>query len=211
MNIQRQFGREQLLDLLAKEGISDPRVLEAMGRVPRERFVPDGLREHAYRNSPLPIGLEQTISQPLMVAVMVEALRIEPAHRVLEVGTGLGYEAAVLAELASEVFSVERHEPLATAAAERLRDAGYAKVQVRQGDGSHGWVEHAPYDGIVVAAASREVPLPLLEQLRIGGRLVIPYEFDSRNQQLFCITRVDEHRFAHENLGGVRFVPLVTG
>ena len=211
MDLRSQNEREQLLALLVKEGIGDPRVLAAMRRVPRENFVPEDLRKHAYRNSPLPIGLGQTTSQPLIIAVMVEALRIEATHRVLEIGTGLGYEAAVLAELALEVFTVERHEELATSAAERLRDAGYANVQVRHGDGTQGWAEHAPYDGIVVAAASREVPKPLLAQLQLGGRLVIPYELPGGYQQLLCITRVEEKRFDHENLGGVQFVPLVTG
>lgn len=211
MNLRLQDERKKLLKLLVKEGISDERVLEAMRRVPREQFVPEALRKHAYRNSPLPIGMDQTVSQPLIVAMMLAALRIESSHRVLEVGTGLGYEAALLAELAREVFTVERHEPLATAAAECLREAGYANVQVRHGDGSQGWAEHAPYDGIVVAAAGREIPQPLLAQLREGGRLVIPYEFGERNQQLLCITRVGENRFERENLGGVRFVPLVSG
>jgi protein-L-isoaspartate(D-aspartate) O-methyltransferase len=211
MSIHFETEREQLLNLLVKEGVSDERVLEAMRRVPRERFVPKNLRKLAYRNSPLPIGLDQTISQPLIVAMMLAALRVESAHRVLEVGTGLGYEAAVLSELAQEVFTIERHEPLATAAAERLLKGGYTNVHVHCGDGSLGWEEYAPFDGIVVAAAGREVPRPLFEQLRVGGRLVIPYEFGERNQQLLCITRVSERHFERENLGGVQFVPLVTG
>lgn len=211
MDSQLAKEREQLLKLLSKEEIRDPRVIDAMRSVPRERFVPQGLEKYAYRNSPLPIGLEQTISQPLIVAVMVDALAVEPTDRLLEIGTGLGYEAAVLAELAAEVFTVERHAPLATSAAERLRETGYANVEVRHGDGSLGWVEHAPYDGIIVAAAGREIPQPLLAQLRVGGRLVIPYEFGRRDQQLLCITRVAQNRFERENLGGVQFVPLVTG
>ena len=202
--------RERLVDVLKKEAVVDGKVLNAIRRVPREEFVPEKLQKSAYRNSPLSIGLGQTTSQPLIVAVMAEALQIQPQHRVLEIGTGLGYAAAVLAELAQEVFTVERHGALATSAAERLRKLDYAHVHVRHGDGSQGWAEHAPYDGIVVAAASPNLPPPLLEQLRIGGRLVIPYQVNSVNQQLLCLTRVEENKFDRETLCGVQFVPLVS-
>ncbi len=202
--------RERLVDLLREEGIVDGRVLDAIGRVPREEFVPERRRDSAYRNSPLPIGCGQTISQPLIVAVMVEALRIQPHHRVLEIGTGLGYAAAVLAELAEEVFTVERHESLAAAATERLRRLNYTHVHVRHGDGTQGWAEHGPYDGIVVAAASPDIPPPLLEQLRIGGRLLIPYQSTFYDQQLLRLTRVGESKFDRTSLGGVQFVPLVS-
>jgi protein-L-isoaspartate(D-aspartate) O-methyltransferase len=201
--------RERLVDNLREEGIVDDRVLDAIGRVPREQFVPDSQRDSAYHNSPLPIGCGQTISQPLIVAVMVEALRVQPHHRVLEIGTGLGYAAAVLAELAGEVFTVERHESLATAATERLQKANYTHVHVRHGDGTQGWAEHGPFDGIVVAAASHDIPPSLLEQLRIGGRLVIPCQITFYNQQLLSVTRVDEKKFDRVSLGGVQFVPLI--
>ena len=202
--------RERLVDILKQEGVNDCRVISAMRQVPREEFVPEDMQKSAYRNSPLSIGLGQTTSQPLIVAVMAEALQIQPQHRVLEIGTGLGYAAAVLAELAQEVFTVERHGALATSAAERLRKLDYAHVHVRHGDGSQGWAEHAPYDGIVVAAASPNVPPALLEQLRIGGRLVIPCQVNSVNQQLLCITREEENKFDRETLCGVQFVPLVS-
>ena len=202
--------RERLVDILKQEGVHDCRVIRAMRQVPREEFVPEDMQKSAYRNSPLSIGLGQTTSQPLIVAVMAEALQIRPHHRVLEIGTGLGYAAAVLAELAQEVFTVERHEALATSAAERLRKSNYAHVHVRHGDGTQGWAEHAPYDGIVVAAASPNLPPPLLEQLRIGGRLVIPHQVTSNRQQLLCMTRVDENKYDRETLCGVQFVPLVS-
>ena len=201
--------RERLVDILKEEGVIDCRVLNAVRHVPREEFVPENMRKSAYRNSPLSIGCGQTISQPLVVAVMAEAMQIQPHHCVLEIGTGLGYAAAILAELAQEVFTVERHEALATSAAERLRKSNYTRAHVRHGDGTQGWAEHAPYDSIVVAAASPNLPPPLLEQLRIGGRLVIPYQVTTNNQQLLCLTRVDENKFDRVSLGGVQFVPLV--
>jgi len=190
--------------------VADEAVIQAMECVPRELFLPPEARVLAYVNKALPIEEGQTISQPLIVAVMAEALQIQPQHRVLEIGTGLGYAAAVLAELAQEVFTVERHGALATSAAERLRKLDYAHVHVRHGDGTQGWAEHAPYDGIVVAAASPNLPPPLLEQLRIGGRLVIPHQVSSVNQQLLCITRVEENKFDRVTLCGVQFVPLVS-
>lgn len=201
--------RERLFDTLEKQGVCDFRVLEAMRRVRREEFVPQSMRKYAYRNAPLSIGCGQTISQPLIVAIMVQALQIQPHHRVLEIGTGLGYAAAVLAELAQEVFTVERHETLATSAAARLTRLHYDNVNVLNGDGIEGWAEHAPYDGIVVAAASPSLPMALQEQLRIGGRLVIPYQVTPASQQLLCLTCVDEQQFHREDLCGVQFVPLV--
>ena len=208
--IDWHIQRERLVDVLQQEGVVDVEVLNALRRVPREEFVPENMQKSAYRNSPLSIGLGQTTSQPLIVAVMAEALQIQPQHRVLEIGTGLGYAAAVLAELAQEVFTVERHGALATSAAERLRKLGYAHVHVRHGDGTQGWAEHAPYDGIVVAAASPNLPPALLEQLRIGGRLVIPCQTTSNRQQLLCMTRVEENKFNRVTLCGVQFVPLVS-
>ncbi len=152
----------------------DERVLEAMQRVPRHLFVPDVLKPFAYNNSPLPIGFDKTISQPFIVAVMTDLLEIEPGDRVLEVGTGLGYHAAVLAELADEVFTVEIIEELAAAAEERLRELGYGNITIRVGDGSLGWPEFAPFDRILVTAGAELVPASLIEQLAPGGRMVLP-------------------------------------
>jgi len=160
---------------LRSRGISDPRVLAAMGAVPRHLFVDAALRERAYDDSPLPIDAAQTISQPYMVALMSEALALEGAERVLEIGTGSGYQTAILAELASEVFSVERLAVLAERARERLAALGYQeRVHVQLGDGGYGWPAAAPFDAIIVTAAAQSVPRPLLEQLSDGGALVLP-------------------------------------
>jgi protein-L-isoaspartate(D-aspartate) O-methyltransferase len=193
---------------LRSRGIRDEGVLRAMGRVPRERFLPETLAEFAYNDSPLPIAEEQTISQPYIVALMTEALALKPGDRVLEVGTGSGYAAAVLAEVAKDVFTIERHKTLADEADKRLRALGYQNVLVRCGDGSNGWPEQAPFDGIVVAAGGPTVPESLLGQLAIGGRLVIPIG-PMRGQELQRITRTTRDKFVRESLGAVRFVPLV--
>ncbi|MFQ5459763.1 MAG: protein-L-isoaspartate(D-aspartate) O-methyltransferase, partial [Anaerolineae bacterium] len=159
---------------LAVRGIADGAVLTAMAMVPREAFVDPDLAEYAYDDAPLPIDAGQTISQPYMVALMLEALEVRPSDRVLEVGTGSGYAAAVLSMIAAEVFTVERIESLATAARRRLADLGHDNVHVRRGDGTLGWREEAPFDAVVVAAGGPEAPQALLEQLGVGGRLVIP-------------------------------------
>jgi protein-L-isoaspartate(D-aspartate) O-methyltransferase len=194
---------------LERRGIRDPLVLEAMRRVPREAFVPPELADEAYADGPLPIGEGQTISQPYIVALMVEALELRGGERVLEIGAGTGYAAAVLAEIAAEVYTVERHAPLAREARERLRALGYDHVQLRVGDGSRGWPEHAPYDAIVVAAGAPEVPEALKEQLAVGGRLVIPVGQGRTLQELLRLRRLSETEYQREELGGVRFVPLV--
>jgi protein-L-isoaspartate(D-aspartate) O-methyltransferase len=194
---------------LERRGIRDPLVLEAMRSVPREAFVPPELADEAYADGPLPIGEGQTISQPYIVALMVEALELRGGERVLEIGAGSGYAAAVLAEIAAEVDTVERHAPLAEEARERLRALGYENVQLRVGDGSRGWPEHAPYDAIVVAAGAPEVPEALKEQLAVGGRLVIPVGQGRTLQELLRLRRLSETEFQREELGGVRFVPLV--
>lgn len=194
---------------VAGRGIRDPRVIEAMGTVPRESFVRPEHRRWAYVDGPLSIGMGQTISQPYVVAWMAEALELAPGDRVLEVGTGSGYAAAVLARLCVEVYSVERHAFLADAAGKRLRALGYANVQIRHGDGGEGWPEHAPYDAIVVAAAGLRVPEPLREQLRIGGRLVMPVGSAGRGQVLVRERRGRSGDFNREELGMVRFVPLL--
>ncbi|NUT54799.1 MAG: protein-L-isoaspartate(D-aspartate) O-methyltransferase, partial [Thermoleophilia bacterium] len=166
-------GAPELARFLARRGIRDQRVLRAIGSVPRELFVPEELRGHAYADQALPIGHEQTISQPYMVAAMLEALGLD-GGRALDVGTGSGYQAAVLAELADEVVTIERVPELAERARETLARAGYGTVDVRVGDGTLGVPDRAPYDGIVVAAAAPAVPEPLYEQLAEGGRLVVP-------------------------------------
>ncbi len=194
---------------IAARGVSDPRVLEAMGTVPREAFLPDEMAEFAYEDAPLPIEAEQTISQPFIVALMAASLELQPGDRVLEVGTGSGYAAAVLAKLAAEVFTVERHAVLADLARRSLAALGFDNVQVLLGDGSGGWPEHAPYDAIVVAAGGPEVPRPLLDQLAVGGRLVIPVGAELHLQELVRVRRQSADEFVQERLGGVRFVPLI--
>jgi len=200
-------ARARMVDTqIAARGVRDPRVLEAMRTVPRHRFVDPSLAGEAYNDYPLPIGHGQTISQPFIVAYMVELLRVKPEHRVLEVGTGCGYQAAVLGELAREVYTIEIVEPLARCAKETLAALGYENVHVRHGDGYHGWPEQAPFDGIIVAAAPEEVPPALVEQLAPGGRLVIPVGRD--DQEIRVITRSAEG-IVEERLIPVRFVPLV--
>jgi protein-L-isoaspartate(D-aspartate) O-methyltransferase len=189
-------------------GVHDPAVLAAMARVPREAFVPDDLARLAYADRPLPIGAGQTISQPYIVAAMTEALRLQPRDRVLEVGTGSGYSAAVLATIVAEVFTIEVVEDLAESARRRLGDLGYANVHVRHGDGSVGWPEHAPYDAIVVTAGSPDVPPSLLRQLAIDGRLVMPVG-PLRSQRLIRIVRSGEDTYEREVLEEVAFVPLI--
>ncbi len=205
-----QALRNQMVDRqIASRGVRDPRVLEAMRTVPREAFVAERFAELAYDDSPLPIGEEQTISQPYVVALMGEALEIRPEDKVLEIGSGSGYAAAVLSRLAREVYAVERHESLARDAEERLARLGYANVRILQGDGTLGWPEHAPYDAIVVAAGGPEVPPALLAQLAEGGRLVIPIGRDPRDQDLVRVRRRAEGGDVREVLGSVRFVPLI--
>lgn len=198
--------REELIRELAAD-ITDQRVLDAIRRVPREAFVPEDLRYAAYENRPQPIGHEQTISQPLMVALMTQALQLTGDERVLEVGTGSGYQAAILSLLARHVVTVERVPDLAQSAEERLRHLGYANVEVHEAGEQLGWPEGGPYDAIIVTAAAPEIPLPLLNQLAMGGRLVIPV--GSRDlQELVRITKTPQGAQRH-NLGPCRFVPLL--
>lgn len=194
---------------IASRGVKDERVLKAMRTVPREAFIPDHLAEFAYDDTPLPIEVEQTISQPYVVALMAEALEIHPEDRVLEVGAGSGYAAAVLGQVAHEVWAIERHQVLARLADNRMRGLGYSNVHVRQGDGTLGWPEQAPYDAIVVAAGGPEVPPALVDQLAPGGRLVIPVGPDPRLQELVRVRKNTGGTITQEDLGAVRFVPLV--
>ncbi|HEU4578206.1 MAG TPA: protein-L-isoaspartate(D-aspartate) O-methyltransferase [Polyangiaceae bacterium] len=200
--------RAMVDDQLLRRGISDQRVLEAFLHVPRQEFVEAGLREFAHRDTPLSIGNGQTISQPYVVALTAQALALTGSERVLEVGAGSGYAAAILSRLAREVYTVERHEGLAATAAERLERLGYANVKVLVGDGTLGWPEHAPFDAIAVAAAAPEVPRALLEQLAPGGRLLIPVGSSSSRQVLLRITREGDE-FREEPILDVRFVPLI--
>jgi protein-L-isoaspartate(D-aspartate) O-methyltransferase len=194
---------------IAARGVRAPRVLQAMRTVPREAFIDDMLRDAAFDDGPLPIGEQQTLSQPYIVALMIEALDLQGDERVLEVGTGSGYASAVLACLARQVFSIERFASLAASAADRLAALGFGQVQVRQGDGTLGWSEQAPFDAILVSASGPRVPPALKAQLAIGGRLVMPVGRDREQQELLRLTRVAESRFSTRRLGGVRFVPLI--
>jgi protein-L-isoaspartate(D-aspartate) O-methyltransferase len=196
---------------LAARGLDDPAVLRAMGDVPREAFIPAELARYAYEDRPLPIGEEQTISQPYMVAFMTEAARLRPTDRVLEVGTGSGYAAAVFSRIAADVFTVERHARLAREAEARFDELGYDNIHVAVRDGTLGWPQYAPYDAIIVAAGGPgEVPRPLKDQLAPGGRLIIPRGETKLGQDLVRITRsLDGESFREEQLGAVRFVPLI--
>lgn len=201
--------REMVERQIAGRGVRSRVVLDAMGRVHREGFVPSYLGEFAYDDTPLPIEEEQTISQPYIVAFMIEALDLQGTERVLEIGTGSGYAAAVLGEIARDVYTIERHPGLAHSAEERLAEHGYKNIHVRAGDGTLGWPEEAPFAAIVVAAGGPEVPESLREQLEVGGRLVIPLGSSVGSQRLVKVTRVTESEYRSEDLGGVRFVPLV--
>jgi len=205
-----EYLRKQMIDYqLAARGLRDQIVLNAVDAVPREEFVPTELVEFAYSDSPLPIAASQTISQPYIVALMTAALELRPQDRALEVGTGSGYAAAVLAEIAKEVYTIERHKILADTARSKLNELGYNNIRVLYGDGTLGWPEHAPFDAIVVAAGAPEVPENLKQQLAIGGRLVIPVGSTLRTQKLLRVRRISEHEYQEEDLGGVRFVPLI--
>ena len=188
-------------------GVDDEIVLDAMNRVPRHEFVPSRHISQAYADHPLPIGYGQTISQPYIVALMTELLEIQRGDKILEIGTGSGYQAAILAEITPNVFSVEIISELAQAAVERLQRLGYDTVQVRNADGYSGWQEHAPYDAIIVTAAPDHIPQPLVQQLKDGGRMVIPVGPVGGYQTLWRLTKEGD-KVRNENMGGVIFVPL---
>lgn len=203
---QRQARDRMVREQIVNRGVRDARVLAAMRKVPRHFFVPQDTLPAAYLDQPLPIGHGQTISQPYIVAFMSEALELKPQDRVLEIGTGSGYQAAVLAELAREVYSIEIVEPLGKEAAARLKDLGYERVKLRIGDGYRGWPEAAPFDAIIVTAAPDHVPPALVEQLRKGGRMVLPV---GRFAQDLLRLRRTAKGVVQENLLPVRFVPMV--
>ena len=192
---------------LIARGIKDPRVIAAMKKVPRHLFVEEALQSQAYSDHPLPIGEKQTISQPYMVALMTEALQLKGNEKVLEIGSGSGYQTAVLAELAEKVFSVERIRSLAIRARNLLISLGYFNVEIKIFDGTYGWEEMGPYDAIIVTAGAPDIPQPLIDQLAVGGRLVIPVG-DASVQDLFRVTRTEEG-IKKEDLGGCRFVKLI--
>jgi protein-L-isoaspartate(D-aspartate) O-methyltransferase len=205
-----QQQRERMVDQqIAARGITSKATLKAMREVPREHFIPDELAQFAYDDAPLPIEEGQTISQPFVVALMIDALELKPTDRVLEVGAGSGYAAAVLSRIAAEVFGVERYEVLASLAQQRATRLDYDNIKILHGDGTLGWPEHAPYDAIVVSAGGPEVPESLMEQLAIGGRLVIPVGAELRSQELVRVRRTAEHEFERDSLGRVQFVPLI--
>lgn len=202
--------RQQMVDhQLVARGLQDQVVLDAFNRVSREEFVPANLLEFAYRDSPLPIAAGQTISQPYIVALMTEALALKPEDHVLEVGTGSGYTAAILAEIASDVYTIERHKILADTARNKLRQLGFTNIYLLHGDGTLGWPDQAPFDAIIVSAGGPEVPQQLKQQLAIGGRLVIPVGTELRTQRLIRLLRVSKDKYIQEDLGAVSFVPLI--
>jgi protein-L-isoaspartate(D-aspartate) O-methyltransferase len=194
---------------IASRGLVDRRVLDAMWTVPREAFVPAAASEFAYEDTPLAIEEGQTISQPYVVALMAEALQLTPRDRVLEIGAGSGYAAAVLSRVASEVYAMERHAALAELARHRMRELGYHNVHILHGDGTLGCAAHAFYDAIVVAAGAPSIPDALRAQLVIGGRLLIPVGLTPQEQELVRVTRIAENDYEQEGLGDVRFVPLI--
>lgn len=202
-------ARRRLVASIEANGVRDPRVLQALTAVPREGFVSTALAEYAYEDTPLPIGAGQTISQPYVVALMAEHLELQPEDRVLEVGTGSGYAAAVFSRLVDEVYTIERYPELAEEAERRLWALGYRNVQVLAGDGTRGWPDEAPFDAIAVAAGGPTVPRSLKGQLAVGGRLVMPVGSTPRTQSLLRVRRVSERDYQEEDLGAVRFVPLV--
>ena len=201
---------EQLLfEQIEARGVRDPMVLAAMRAVPREYFVPEALRGDAYADTALPIGAGQTISQPYIVAFMLEALALRGGDKVLEIGAGSGYAAAVLSKIANDVFAIERIDSLARRAVENLTEAGCDNVRVRHGDGTEGWPEEAPFDAILVSAGAPDLPTSLMRQLAIGGRLVVPIGSSPRYQDLVRIVRVSAEEYDRENIAEVRFVPLI--
>ncbi|RLA87268.1 MAG: protein-L-isoaspartate O-methyltransferase [Deltaproteobacteria bacterium] len=203
----REERERMVKEQIKARGIDDPRLLSAMGKVPRHLFVPPEYRDSAYEDRPLPIGYGQTISQPYIVALMTYHLQLKPTDRVLEIGTGSGYQAAVLAELVKEVYTIEIIPELAKEASERLKELGYENVHVKCGDGFFGWPEHAPFDAIIITCAAPEVPPRLVDQLREGGRMILPLGADPFYQTLTLIIKRDG-KLEKRRITGVVFVPM---
>jgi len=205
-----QSEREAMVERqLKRRGITEPHILDAFGAVPREEFIGAGYAHLAYGDHPLPIEAQQTISQPYIVALMIEAARIRAGDRVLEVGAGSGYAAAVISRIAERVVGIERQHELVEVARERLQRLGYDNVEIVEGDGSKGWPDEAPYNAILAAASGSHVPQPLIGQLAPGGRLVMPLGDPGWVQELVKVTKGPADKLVRENLGGVRFVPLI--
>ena len=196
---RRMIGRDHL----------DPRVMDAMRQVPREEFVPPNLRQAAFDNGPLPVGYGQTISQPYIVALMTDLLELQAEHRVLEIGTGCGYQSAILSTLCQRVYSMEVVPQLSEATQLRLQEMGYDNVELKVGNGYLGWPDHAPYDGIIVTAAADQVPQALVDQLKPGGRLVIPVGQPYSYQELLLVKKDDDGEIHKQHIIGVAFVPMV--
>jgi len=205
---ERELMVRQGIENYPYQAVEDPKVLQAMRSVPRHLFVPEEYRDLAYRNSPLLIGYKQTISQPFIVAHMSELLELKPEHRVLEIGTGSGYQAAVLGELCKHVYTIEIVAPLGKKATKLLKELGYDHVQVRIGDGYEGWSEAAPFDRIIVTCAPEKIPQPLLDQLIPGGRMVIPVGGQYETQYLVEVTKDKKGRISKKEHYPVRFVPM---
>lgn len=204
------MGRERMIEAqILGRGVTDPYVIDAIGDVPREAFVPPAWRHLAYDDQPLPIEAGQTISQPFIVALMIEAAGVRPGHRALDVGTGSGYAAAVTSRIAAEVYTIDRHAELVETARERFLSLGYDNIRARCGDGTLGWPEAAPFDAILVAACGPDIPAALREQLQIGGRLVLPVGHPGNSQRLVRIRRHGPDGYDIDDLGPVTFVPLI--
>lgn len=202
--------RERMVDRqIAARGLDDPALLAAFRAVPREDFISGDYADYAYQDSPLPIESGQTISQPYIVALTIYAARIKAGDKVLEVGAGSGYAAAVIGQIAGEVIAVERHHELVELAQTRMRRLGYHNVKIVEGDGTLGWPEDAPFDAIVAAASGSHVPKSWIAQLKPGGRIVMPIGEPHAAQSLIKVTKLEDGKFKHEDLGGVRFVPLI--
>jgi protein-L-isoaspartate(D-aspartate) O-methyltransferase len=211
-------ARKQMIDLIEEDvrqtslyldrQVLDERVMQVMGHIPRHAFVPEALQDQAYENRPLPIGYGQTISQPYMVAIMTDLLEPRPGQTALEIGTGSGYQAAVLSRLVSQVYSMEIVEPLGEQAKSRLRQLGYDNIEVKIADGYFGWEAHAPFDIIVVTAAASHIPPPLVRQLKPGGRMIIPVGSRFMTQQLLLVLKDMQEKLSVEQILPVRFVPL---
>jgi protein-L-isoaspartate(D-aspartate) O-methyltransferase len=203
-----QKARKEMVELIKSRGIKDTRVIKAMLNVPRHLFVDKNQWKSAYDDRPLPIGFGQTISQPYIVALMTESLQLKRGEKVLEVGTGSGYQAAILAEITEKVYSVEIIEELGKRAEEKLKSLGY-NIKIRIGDGYNGWEEYAPFDAIIVTCAPDHIPPPLIQQLKVGGRMVIPVGPPGLYQTLWLIKKEKEDKLIYTNLGDVLFVPLI--